>query len=293
MKNNTKKIQKKSLIGFGKPVRNVSKLSKEKISTICDSYRKNGFRAKVLDGWLYVNKHPRMKVGKILAMSSYITPRTYQDEVIKKPELIEPRLQNHAAKVKFGLLGETKERWKKFWRSMLLKSRWFVITIMFWMILILSAPTLVIAGVAGIKVVTKIDSPTRQEDINLSTSKVNVKCDNCDTPTSNKTSRSKISYVDYTLITQKILAKFGEKGRLALAIAKCESGLNPMAIGDKRLNPKSYGIFQIRAYSNRPTASSLLDADTNINFAYRLSNGGKSWGLWSCFKNKKYLTYMR
>jgi hypothetical protein len=77
---------------------------------------------------------------------------------------------------------------------------------------------------------------------------------------------------------------FGDNYENALKIAQCESGVRDNAIGDKNLNPSSYGIFQIRAFSNRGTPEQLLDPEYNIQFAYRMSGGGINWGAWTCKK---------
>jgi soluble lytic murein transglycosylase-like protein len=87
-------------------------------------------------------------------------------------------------------------------------------------------------------------------------------------------------------IEDKIIDKFGKYGRLALAIARCESSLNEKAVGDKNLNPSSYGLFQIRAFKGRPSPEDLLIADKNIDYAYEMSKGGTNWNAWSCYTQK-------
>jgi len=93
------------------------------------------------------------------------------------------------------------------------------------------------------------------------------------------------------LITKEDIAEyiehlFQDKAKIALAIAKCESKLRADAIGDRSLNPSSYGVFQVRAFHNRPSIEDLLDAKKNIEFAYELSKQGTNWGHWSCFTQK-------
>ena len=69
----------------------------------------------------------------------------------------------------------------------------------------------------------------------------------------------------------------------ALKVAKCESGLNPLSHGDRNLNPSSYGIFQIRAYHNRPSPDELLNWKVNIDTAYDIyKSWGNSWDAWTC-----------
>jgi hypothetical protein len=85
-------------------------------------------------------------------------------------------------------------------------------------------------------------------------------------------------------ITNRIIEVFGENYENALKIAQCESGIRDNAIGDKNLNPSSYGVFQIRAFINRGTPEQLLDPEYNIQFAYRMSGGGTNFGAWTCKK---------
>lgn len=67
----------------------------------------------------------------------------------------------------------------------------------------------------------------------------------------------------------------------ALAVAKCESGYYPLAVGDQHLDPHSYGIFQIRAFPGRPQISELLDFKQNIDYAFQMWST-QGWGPWSC-----------
>lgn len=69
-----------------------------------------------------------------------------------------------------------------------------------------------------------------------------------------------------------------------LAIAKAESGCNPLAVGDT--NPirgvlaPSCGLFQVRTLSSRPSCEALKDPATNIAWAYRIYQG-QGYGAWS------------
>lgn len=98
-------------------------------------------------------------------------------------------------------------------------------------------------------------------------------------------------------IEDKIRAKFGKDGDIAVAVAKAESGLNPNANGDKHLtywkNGKMYGdsigIFQIRTFENRPDREALKDIDTNIEFAYKLYQA-QGFYPWTVFQTKQYLS---
>ena len=75
---------------------------------------------------------------------------------------------------------------------------------------------------------------------------------------------------------------FGSDANRALEIAFCESGLNPQAVGDTNLNPSSYGVFQIRAFVNRPPVEDLLDARKNIEFAHQMFEQQGNWSAWTC-----------
>lgn len=74
-----------------------------------------------------------------------------------------------------------------------------------------------------------------------------------------------------------------------LAIAKAESGCNPLAVGDT--NPirgvlaPSCGLFQVRTLSSRPSCEALKDPATNIAWAYRIYQG-QGYGAWSVCKAK-------
>lgn len=67
----------------------------------------------------------------------------------------------------------------------------------------------------------------------------------------------------------------------AIAVARCESGLDPRAIGGA-----NYGLFQIGAVhvkrlGGRPLVA-LLDAETNVAIAYAIFLDNAGWGPWSC-----------
>ena len=87
-----------------------------------------------------------------------------------------------------------------------------------------------------------------------------------------------------TEIEKMIYSTFGTQ--VALDVAKCESGLNPLAVNN---NPKtrdfSVGLFQINLYGDlakkRPAKEWLLIPENNIKYAYEmyLRSG---WSPWAC-----------
>ena len=92
-----------------------------------------------------------------------------------------------------------------------------------------------------------------------------------------------------------ILKQAGFKGdglKMAYAIAMAESGGNARAHnGNRNTGDNSYGLFQInmlggmgperRARYGLSSNDALFDPLTNAKVAYKMSNGGKSWGPWS------------
>ena len=100
-----------------------------------------------------------------------------------------------------------------------------------------------------------------------------------------------VSKKQCTKMERLILKKFGTgwSGQTALRIARCESGLNPRAVNWGDGGGVSAGIFQVN-HVHRHSGESLLtfakrmwNPVANINYAYRLSRGGKSWSAWSCY----------
>ncbi len=92
---------------------------------------------------------------------------------------------------------------------------------------------------------------------------------------------------------------FGADALIAIAIAKCESSLDPHRIGDKdkqfykngKLYGKSCGLFQIRLFPNRPNCDYLLDTENNVKYAKKLFDK-KGWKPWSCYTNGNYKKFL-
>jgi hypothetical protein len=77
-----------------------------------------------------------------------------------------------------------------------------------------------------------------------------------------------------------IVEVFGDNSENALKIAKCESEFMDNAISDT----DDWGVFQIHYFPHRGTHEQLLDAEYNIQLAYRMSGGGTNWNAWTCRK---------
>lgn len=78
---------------------------------------------------------------------------------------------------------------------------------------------------------------------------------------------------------------FGSEAQYAIQVARCESGLDPLA---HNFNPAtgddSYGIFQINLYGgnahSRPSSDWLLNAENNISYAKDLRDES-GWHNWA------------
>lgn len=99
-----------------------------------------------------------------------------------------------------------------------------------------------------------------------------------------------------------IIETFGDKWRIAYAVARAESGLREDAIGDYTLDYRgkdgnvygmSLGVFQIRYLPGRPKVKDLLTAKFNIEYAYKMSKGGTDWSPWSAYKNNSYKQFLK
>ena len=89
------------------------------------------------------------------------------------------------------------------------------------------------------------------------------------------------------------LKKYDWDYSTALAVAKAESGLNPLALND---NPAtgdySVGCFQINLYGanaySRPSEAELKNPAINVAFAHKIytSNGNSFIGQWGVCRSK-------
>lgn len=82
-------------------------------------------------------------------------------------------------------------------------------------------------------------------------------------------------------ISSKIKEVFGKYADQAIEIAKCESSLNPSAVGD---GGRSIGLFQIhKGWQRIENDRFLFDLDLNTRIAHKIfTDSGSSWKLWSC-----------
>ena len=90
------------------------------------------------------------------------------------------------------------------------------------------------------------------------------------------------------------------KWKIAIAVAKAESGLNAKIRGDKHLTftqggklyGDSWGCFQVRHLPGRPSPTELKNPEVNVGFAKNLSKNGESWSHWTMYINGKYKEFL-
>lgn len=92
-------------------------------------------------------------------------------------------------------------------------------------------------------------------------------------------------------VERLILDIFGEDADIALAVARAESGLRCDAVGDRHLSPSSYGVFQIRAFANRPGIEELTDCEANIRYA-KFMFDRQGWHPWSAYTSGAYKSFI-
>lgn len=86
---------------------------------------------------------------------------------------------------------------------------------------------------------------------------------------------------------------------IAMAVAKAESNCRKDALGDTNItywnNGREYGysvgVFQIRILEGRE-ACDTYDLAKNVECAYKVYSGRKSFTPWSVFTNGRYLKYL-
>lgn len=86
-------------------------------------------------------------------------------------------------------------------------------------------------------------------------------------------------------IQSYILEVFGKDGQDAIKIAKCESKLNPQAVGHNSDSVQStdWGLFQINDHWQKiSNPSFLLDYKINTLMAKKIFDSRGNWSAWTC-----------
>ncbi len=100
-----------------------------------------------------------------------------------------------------------------------------------------------------------------------------------------------------TLTGCNIASKYTWDVNTAISICEAESGGIRDQVGDNYviagLYAPSCGLFQIRTLEGRPTCEELKDPETNVEWAYKISNGGTDWTPWSAYNNGSYRKFLQ
>lgn len=91
---------------------------------------------------------------------------------------------------------------------------------------------------------------------------------------------------------------YNADAKLALRIAKAESGLNPEAYNPEwhynaqgeKICQGSFGIYQVSCVHYDGDDKDLLDPDINIRLAFQLQKE-QGWDIWGAYSNKSYLKH--
>jgi hypothetical protein len=97
-------------------------------------------------------------------------------------------------------------------------------------------------------------------------------------------------YSSNNSIETEIADVFGSEYKIAMAIAKAESGLNPGAVNRNKDGSKDIGIFQINDRHGW-SDEDRLDWKTNIRIAKELRDS-RGWSEWAVYKNGTYRNYL-
>lgn len=102
-------------------------------------------------------------------------------------------------------------------------------------------------------------------------------------------------------IEKEIRTVFTEEPNTAVAVAKCESGLNPTIQSRHTLSygrEQSFGIFQIHAKDHHTTAVRLglteykTEVRDNLNMARYLYDDAGGFTPWTCYKTGEYKRFL-
>lgn len=102
---------------------------------------------------------------------------------------------------------------------------------------------------------------------------------------------TQVSSVSGSAIEDKIRKAFPGEEDLAVAVAMCESRLDPTRIGDTHMEKWSYGLFQVNQTWHPYSKETLLNADENIKIAKQIRDKG-GWNRWSCYSQGYYEKYL-
>jgi len=93
-------------------------------------------------------------------------------------------------------------------------------------------------------------------------------------------------------IVEKIRKVFSEDPDTAVAIAQCESSLDPERIGDTHMKFPSVGLFQVNQTWHKYDTATLQDPDQNIRIAKEIKDRWGNWNAWSCYKQGYYKKFI-
>lgn len=84
-------------------------------------------------------------------------------------------------------------------------------------------------------------------------------------------------------IIRKVAKEYGVSEEKMLALAKCESQLGQMMVGDTNLPKPSYGLFQINLYFHpNITKEQAMDYEWSAKWTAEQIKAGRG-NLWSCW----------
>lgn len=93
-------------------------------------------------------------------------------------------------------------------------------------------------------------------------------------------------------IESKITATFGKDAKVAIAVAKAESGLNCNAVNHNKNGSKDFSLFQINEVHRAKYAGrNIMDCDVNLDVAYQIYKA-QGWTPWVAYKNGAYKKYL-
>ena len=93
-------------------------------------------------------------------------------------------------------------------------------------------------------------------------------------------------------IAEKIRKAFPEDPDTAVAIAMCESRLDPTREGDTDMEKHSWGLFQINQTWHKFDTETLTNPDENIRIAKEIKDRWGNWNAWSCYKQGYYKKFI-